>query len=228
MKKVISVILIVITACLAASCGCSAQPSAELNRTPEKELSQADSIVVYFSMPVKTNVNNTNNEPDKSMVTIDGVNMGCTQYVAHIIREATSSDIFRIVSTVPYPTDHQTFTGYTKKEKTDDVRPPIQDSIDNMDQYSTVYVGFPIWWEDMPMIMYTFFDQYDLSGKTIIPFCVESGTGPCGVVDTIKELEPDATVVDDILSVSIDDGSECEPQVKEWVESVGDASSDAE
>lgn len=225
MKKIISIILTVIIMCTLASCGCSNSASGgqagSLNQTPDKEISQVDTLVVYFSMPEKTNVNNVNKEEDKSKFVIDGKEVGGTQYVAHLIKDATGSDIFRIVPQTAYPTDHRSLTGQTKKEQTDKARPAIADKLTNMDQYSTVYVGFPVWWDDMPMIMYTFFDQYDLSGKTIIPFCVEDGSGPCGTVNTIKELEPGANVNENILSVSKNTASECKPQVMSWLEELG-------
>ena len=65
----------------------------------------------------------------------------------------------------------------------------------NVADYDVIFVGYPIWWYTLPQIMFTFFDKYDFSGKTIIPFNTHEGSDDCRTYETIKELEPDATVL---------------------------------
>ena len=94
-------------------------------------------------------------------------------------------------------------------------------NIENLDDYDVIYVGYPIWWSDMPMILYTFFDEYDLSGKTIVPFGTHGGSGFAGTIDIIAELEPDANVMEDGLTISRDDIEDAENDIAAWVENIG-------
>ena len=81
-----------------------------------------------------------------------------------------------------------------KKEHDEDQRPAIKNEID-IDSYDRIYIGYPMWWYTFPMIIYTFFDKYDFSGKTIIPFNTHMGSGDGGTYDTIRKLEPAAEVL---------------------------------
>lgn len=122
---------------------------------------------------------------------------GNTKAVAEIIAEKQGADIYEIVPEQPY-TDEDLDYGNrssrsTSEQNDSSSRPAISGSID-LDGYDTVYVGYPIWWTDMPRIMYTFFDTYDLSGKIVAPFCTSGGSGLSGTPKTIAELEPNAIV----------------------------------
>ena len=86
------------------------------------------------------------------------------------------------------------FPRLAKKEHDEDQRPAIKNEI-NVDSYDTIYIGYPMWWYTFPMIVYTFFDKYDFSGKTIIPFNTHMGSGNGGTYDTIRKLEPKAKVL---------------------------------
>lgn len=143
---------------------------------------------------------------------------GNTKAVAEIIAEKQGADIYEIIPEQPY-TDEDLDYGdrssrSTKEQNDSSSRPAISGSID-LSGYDTVYVGYPIWWADMPRIMYTFFDTYDLSGKTIAPFCTSGGSGLSGTPKTISELEPDANVTAGLHA----DGSEKE--VSDWLTEIG-------
>ena len=105
-------------------------------------------------------------------------------------------------------------------EQSEDARPAIADSIENIADYDVIYVGYPNWWGDMPMILYTFFDSYDFSGKTVAPFCTSGGSGLSNTVNKMKELEPEATVTD---GLHIGSGSSSNPDnaVSEWLSEIG-------
>ena len=103
-----------------------------------------------------------------------------------------------------------------EKEQENDARPAMKNKIKNFSEYDTVYVGFPIWWFDMPQIMYTFFDTYDLAGKDIIPFCTHAGSGLAGTPGKIKKLEPEAAVYKG-LAVYRTDVTGSDSRVKSWI-----------
>ena len=134
--------------------------------------STAKNLVVYFSMPETTEPENMSREEELSTVIIDGEVLGNTQYVAYIIAENTGADIFRIEPVTPYPLNHSELEDIAQKEQSENFRPEIAGTVENMEQYDIIFFGFPNWYYDMPMIMYSFLDQYDLAGKTVVPFIV--------------------------------------------------------
>ena len=87
---------------------------------------------------------------------------------------------------------YDALTDYAKQEQNENARPEIKDTVKNFDSYDTIYLGYPIWWGDLPMICYTFLESYDFSGKTIIPFCT-SASSPLGTsASNLHKLAPDA------------------------------------
>lgn len=143
---------------------------------------------------------------------------GNTESVAKEIQSQTSADIFEIVPAVPYTTNYNTLLEVAQEEKRAKSRPAISGSIDNLDDYDTIYLGYPNWWADMPMILYTFLDTYDLSGKTIAPFVTSGGSGFSNTINTIKSMEPNAIVTE---GLAIRDSAAGNPAnaVSDWLNS---------
>ena len=96
----------------------------------------------------------------------------------------------------------------------------MRTELENLEDYDVIFVRYPIWWYDMPVVMYTFFDQYDFSGKTIIPFTTHGGSRLSGTVETIAELEPEAQVSDQALTISRNDVEGAASEVADWVASL--------
>ena len=141
----------------------------------------SDTLIVYFS---RTGEN----------YNVGNVEVGNTAMLASYIKEYLKCDSFEIVPMDKYPENYDECTELASKEKEDNARPKIDVKIDNFDSYKTVFIGYPIWWGDLPMIMYTFLEEYDLDGKTVIPFNTHEGSGNAGTYDTIKEKLPSANV----------------------------------
>lgn len=93
--------------------------------------------------------------------------------------------------------------------------------IETVDQYDTILLGYPNWWGDMPMPLYTFLEENDFAGKTIIPFTVHGGSGFSNTVDTIAQLQPDAQVSSDGLSISRNDVADAADEITSWAEGLG-------
>ena len=183
--------------------------------------STAKNLVVYFSMPETTEPENMSREEELSTVVIDGEVLGNTQYVAYIIAENTGADIFRIEPVTPYPLDHSELENIAQKEQSDNSRPEIAGTVEDIDQYDTIFLGFPNWYYDMPMIMYSFLDQYNLAGKAVVPFVTSGGSGFSDAISTIKDMEPDADVVTDGLSISRNVVQDSESDIIEWLTEKG-------
>ena len=113
---------------------------------------------------------------------------GNTSIIAHMIAEQTGADLFEIEAVTPYPTSHSELLDVSRQEMANNTRPEIADTVDNMDDYDTIFIGYPNWWGDMPMIVYNFLESYDLSGKTIVPFRTHGGSGLSRTESTIANI----------------------------------------
>ncbi len=145
---------------------------------------------------------------------------GNTETVAMEIQSQTDADVFRIVPAEPYVDDYNTLLDVAREEQRSNARPAIAGSVGNMDAYDTIYLGYPNWWGDMPMILYSFLDDYDLSDKTIAPFCTSGGSGLSRTVGTIQAMEPDATVLKG-LHIEDSDVSRSRGPVTHWLGELG-------
>ena len=116
------------------------------------------------------------------------VEEGNTSIIAHMIAEQTRADLFEIKPETPYPTTYQELLDVSQQEMADNARPEIVGTVDNMADYDTIFIGYPNWWGDMPMIVYNFLESYELSGKTIVPFCTHGGSGLSNTESTIADI----------------------------------------
>lgn len=144
---------------------------------------------------------------------------GNTENVANAIAGQTGADVFEIIPEEAYTPDYNALLDIAAEEKENGARPAIAGSIDDISRYDIIYVGYPNWWSDMPMILYTFFDSYDLSGKTLAPFCTSGGSGLSGTVSSIRELEPEADILDG-LHIGSSAASDPDQAVSDWLESL--------
>ena len=119
---------------------------------------------------------------------------GNTRAVANYICKQTNGDIFEIKTVKPYPTDYQTVVDIAKKEQNSDFRPAIQPFAKDIRQYDVVFIGYPNWWGTYPQAVKVFLSQYNLSGKTILPFCTHEGSALGRSVDDLKKMCPKAII----------------------------------
>lgn len=179
--------------------------------TSDSKNETTNALVVYFSVP---------DNRDNSYVEVGGERLGNTQYMAQVIQENTGADIFRIQPVTPYPTDHAELLEAAQNEIRTNARPEINGTIENFDSYDVVFVGYPNWNADMPYIMYSFFESYDFSGKTIVPFMTHGGSGFSGTQETIAQLEPDATMLEG-RAISRNSIENAEQEIINWIDEIG-------
>lgn len=108
---------------------------------------------------------------------IRNISKGNTERVAEFIQNAVDGDLFKIDTVKPYAKDYYQCIEEAQKELRANARPEIKTYLDSLDAYDTIFIGYPNWWGTCPMCMFTFLEHYDLSGKTIIPFCTNEGSG---------------------------------------------------
>ena len=143
---------------------------------------------------------------------------GNTESLAQTIAEVTGADIYEIVPEDPYTSEDLNYSDdncRANQEMNDpDARPAIAESIENIDEYDTILLGYPIWWGTMPRIINTFLDTYDLSGKTIMPFCTSGGTGITTSVSDIRDICTDSEVTDGLKGSA----STGQADIEKWLE----------
>ncbi len=146
---------------------------------------------------------------------------GHTKTIAEYLQTALDADLYEIVPQEPYTAadlDYNTDGCRANREQNDDAaRPAISGSVDNMDGYDVVFIGYPIWWGQAPKIVDTFLESYDFSGKTIVPFCTSGGSGIDGSLGGIQALAPDA----DWLAGQRFSAGASEADVQSWVDDLG-------
>jgi flavodoxin len=121
--------------------------------------------------------------------------VGNTEVAAKMAQEITGGDLFEICTVKSYPVDYTETTEVATVEKRTNARPELSTHVNNMDQYDTIILGYPNWWGTFPMAVFTFLEEYDFSGKTILPFCTHEGSGLGGSERDIRKLCPEAKVL---------------------------------
>ena len=175
-------------------------------------------LIAYFSAAENSGVDAVSSA---SYSMVNGVAMGRLSAVANMIQSETGGELFSIQTSVVYPADGGELIEYAAQEQDENARPELISHIENLDQYDTVFIGFPTWWYDMPQALYSFFDEYDFSGKTIIPFNVHNGSRFSGTIETIQELEPEAMIITDGFTVNERDVPDAAGDVADWLEGIG-------
>lgn len=145
--------------------------------------------------------------------------------MAHWVAEETGGDLLRVLAKEEYPESYNDTTARAKEELDNGIRPEINVSLtlEQMEKYEVVFLGFPVWWSDIPMPLVTFMESVELSGKTVIPFFSHEGTSDGGnSLSTIAALAKGASVrTDDALSVRGSKVAASEAAVRDWVKSLG-------
>lgn len=198
----------------------SPKPATSSQTAENEEDGNTNILIAYFSIPEEVDTTGVDAVASASIVVQDGEVLGNVQYMANIIQQTVGGDLFRIETVESYPQDHEALVDQAAEEQDMNLRPELATALDQVDSYDVVFLGYPNWWADMPQALYTFLESYDLSGKTIIPFCPHGGSGFSRTVQTIAELQPDATVSGDGLTIFRNDVADSADSVAEWATGV--------
>ncbi len=145
---------------------------------------------------------------------------GNTRGIAEEIRRQTGADLFEITMVNPYSSDYNTVLDEAQRDQNAQARPELAAHIENMDEYDIVMLGYPNWWASIPMPVASFLEEYDFSGKTILPFCSHGGGRFGQSLTAIAKLAPNAAM-GEALSIHYSGGSTLSGDVIDWLRSNG-------
>ncbi|MBQ4421266.1 MAG: flavodoxin [Bacteroidales bacterium] len=212
MKKIVTLLSIAI---VLLSVGCSksnANNEKDNNKTNKDmntqiETSKEKVLVVFFSMAGE-------------QYSVGNIEVGNTKIVADYICKHIGCNQFEIVAEKNYNMPYNKLIQVAKEEANKGELPSYKGKIDNIDQYSTIFIGGPVWWGTYPQVMFTFFKDYDLNNKTIIPFTTHEGSGLASCVEDIKEAYPKANVLKG-FSIYGHEVRTNEAKVIDWLKGLG-------
>ncbi len=145
---------------------------------------------------------------------------GNTRGIAEEIQRQTGADLFEITLVHPYSDDYNTVLDEAQRDQNEQARPELAGHVENMEQYDTILLGYPNWWASIPMPIASFLEEYDFTGKTIIPFCSHGGGRFGQSLTAIAKLAPDAAM-GEALSIHYSGGSSMPDDVSGWLEANG-------
>ena len=245
MKKILSLIVAIVTAVTFAACGESeaqttdssavsvgstttaeqtaSEDSRDNAETPDTQSSESGEeqgsniLVAYFSW-----ADNAVLADDVDAVASPSViPPGNVQQLAGWVQEETGGDLFSIRVTDPYPSDWDDCLTRANQERSDNARPELVENVDNLDDYDTVFLGYPNWWYGVPMAMLTFLEQNDLSDKQVYLFCSHGTGGLANSVELITEASPQAVISDNIFDCYEEDAASSQFDIQSWVNGLG-------
>lgn len=226
MKKMLAILFSVMMAFSLAACGSGASSSgadsSSASPTPSPEPVSTSSEPVESaetSVSADSAAEEEQTEAGGTLVAYFSWS-GNTRQMAEIIAQETGADLFEIATVTPYTDDYNTLLDVAQEEQSQDARPELNAQVDNWDSYDTIFVGYPNWWSDAPMAVYTFLESYDFTGKTVIPFNTSASGGFGRSLTGIEESAAGATILEG-LDLTEGELGDVQNRVTTWLDSLG-------
>lgn len=205
----------------------------EAEEIPELEnitsnLSTSNVLIVYFSRWGNTDYSDDVDATTSASIVVDKeTRYGTTEYVAHMIADEVGGDLHRIETVTPYTADFDELRDVNHDEMEQNYLPELKESNLDLSAYDTVFVGYPVWATGVPQAVLSFLNAYDLSGKTVVPFCTHDGYGAGSSYQTIAEASHAAVSLDGLAieAVKVPDAQDT---VEKWLTDIGISGSDSE
>lgn len=230
MKKITALILSVVLVFSLAACSNTQQNDASdpvssevhslvAESTPAEgtETEGSNILIAYFTYGENAELpDDVDASSSASIQIFNGEVTGNTGVMAHMIAEASGGELFSIRTVEPYPNNYNDTVDVGETEKNNGIHPELATHIENLDQYDTIFVGFPIWWYVAPTIINTFLESYDFSGKTIVPFATSGGSGMGNTNEKLAPSCPGAI----LMKGKMLNGLLSQEELKAWVKSL--------
>lgn len=228
MKKFTAVLLCLVLLISLTACG-SREENEENNKRKDREEALSDDtlentekervssgeniLIAYFSW-----ADNAVLDEDVDAVASPSVTApGNVQQLAGWVQEETGGTLFPIQVTEPYPSDWDQCLERANQERGQDARPELAESVENMEDYDVVFLGYPNWWYGVPMALLSFLENYDLAGKQVYLFCSHGTGGLASSVEIITEALPDSEISDNIFDCYEEDAPDSQEEIRQWV-----------
>lgn len=188
----------------------------------ENETSSDNNILIaYFTWADNTEVENPDEIDVDASTSASVLAPGNAAMMAQWIQEETGGDLFSIQVTEPYSSDYDTCLDRAADEKAEDARPELKTHVENMNDYNIVFLGFPNWWYTIPMAIHSFVEEYNFSGKTVIPFVTHGTGGLANCINDLTDALPESTQVLEPIGVYRDDVKDAQPEIQQWISNLG-------
>lgn len=184
---------------------------------PQEKPTQSKILIAYFTWAENVEKNSDIDATASASVSLPG-NVG---QMAAWIQNETGGDLFPIQVNEPYPADYDECLDRAADEKVQKARPRLKNRVENFSEYDIIFIGYPNWWYTAPMAVFSFLEEYDLSGKRVMLFC-SHGTG--GIASSVKDISaalPNSTIERNVIGVYRDDVSKARDIVKKWLKEIG-------
>lgn len=231
MKKFLSILFVFSLLFMLTACSSSADPSQESSgqtESTESEQSANNTLIVYFSRWGNTEYpSDVDATTSASIVVENDLRYGTTEYVANMIAEKVGGDLHRIETVTPYTADFDELRDVNHDEMSSSYLPELKESNLDISAYDTVFIGYPVWATDVPQAVLSFLKEYDLSGKTVIPFCTHDGYGAGNSYQTIAEASHAAVSLEGI-AIEAKDAPNAQDTVSSWLADIGISKSEVQ
>lgn len=228
MKKFTAILLCLVFIISLAACG-SREENEENNKRKDREEALSDDtlentekervssgeniLIAYFSW-----ADNAVLDEDVDAVASPSVTApGNVQQLAGWVQEETGGTLFLIQVTEPYPSDWDQCLERANQERGQDARPELAESVENMEDYDVVFLGYPNWWYGVPMALLSFLENHDLAGKQVYLFCSHGTGGLASSVEIITEALPDSEISANIFDCYEEDAPDSQEEIRQWV-----------
>lgn len=185
----------------------SSQTSSQKSTSSKPVKKDGKTLIVFFSR-------SGSNYPN------DNLKIGHTHQMANWIADKTGGTQYEVVPADPYPSSYNATVSRSEEEQSSNARPKIKNPLPNLDDYDTIFIGYPIWDGELPMIMRTFLDKENLNGKTVVPFSSNAGSAWGNTLDTIKKQYPKADMKKgfEVEGTEVDNSKD---QIDSWLTNLG-------
>ena len=226
-RLLLSAAALLLSLTLTSSQGESSRPESSVPSSSQAQESSESSAVTSSDLESQTSSQPESAAEEATETGESGGNLiayfswsGNTEQLAQMIQAETGGQLFEIAPATPYTEDYDQLLDVAQQEQTDNARPELAGEVENWDSYSTVFVGYPDWWSDAPMLIYSFLESYDWEGKTLIPFCTSGGSGFGRSLDNLPASAPSATILEGfhVNGSSVDGAAE---DVAAWLSGLG-------
>jgi flavodoxin len=177
-------------------------------------------LIAYLSVPETDDPEDMTGDEENSTHVVDGEVYGNVQYLAQLIAARTGADVFRIDTAEPLPLDHDTLEELALEWQEQGTRPQLKEQVTNLADYDTIFLGYPIWWYDLPMPVHSFLDSHDLAGKTVVLFSVHGGSQLSGTDQVISGMLTESTLISNAFTISRGDMDRSEDEISAWLDEV--------